>query len=79
MSRLAAKLRQAELDREAAEKVRQAVGEEEEPAPNPRALPLDPDRLRGIPAVGRLAGGSAIRGSDPVRALLAKERRRQRA
>ena len=34
----------------------------------------DSRKLRGIPAIGRGAGG-AIAGTDPMRALLAKERR----
>jgi hypothetical protein len=38
----------------------------------------DPSRLRGLPAIGRGSSG-AVRGTDPERALLAKERReRQR-
>ncbi len=37
----------------------------------------DPRRLRGIPAAARGAGG-AIFGTDPLRALLAKERRRRK-
>ena len=36
--------------------------------------PLDHRRLRGIPRVGRGVSG-AIGGTDPMRALLAKERR----
>lgn len=36
----------------------------------------DPARQRGIPIVGRSGYGGAIPGSDPVRALLAKERGR---
>jgi hypothetical protein len=35
----------------------------------------EPSRLRGLPAIGRNVSG-AVRGSDPVRALLAKEARR---
>jgi hypothetical protein len=37
----------------------------------------DLDRLRGLPAIGRNVSG-AMAGSDPSRALLAKERRRGR-
>ena len=37
----------------------------------------DPRRLRGLPAVGRGCGG-AIFGTDPLRALIAKESRRRR-
>jgi hypothetical protein len=36
----------------------------------------DGRRMRGMPAVGRGTSG-AVFGSDPLRALLAKERRRQ--
>jgi hypothetical protein len=36
----------------------------------------EPARLRGLPAIGRNVSG-AIPGTDPVRALLAKERRRR--
>ena len=38
------------------------------------AAPGDWRRLRGVPAVGRGIGGT-IAGTDPLRALLAKERR----
>jgi hypothetical protein len=38
----------------------------------------DPRRLRGLPGIGRNVSG-AVSGSDPVRALLAKERQRARA
>jgi hypothetical protein len=34
----------------------------------------DPARLRGLPAIGRNVSGSTVH-TDPVRALLAKERR----
>jgi hypothetical protein len=37
----------------------------------------DPRRLRGLPAVGRGSGG-AIHGTNPLHALLAKERTRRR-
>lgn len=37
----------------------------------------DPRRLRGLPAIGRNVSGATIH-TDPVRALLAKERRSQR-
>ncbi len=36
----------------------------------------DPRRLRGLPAVGRGTGGTVF-GTDPLRALIAKESRRQ--
>ena len=38
----------------------------------------DPARLRGLPAIGRGVSGSTVE-TDPVRALLAKERRRRPA
>jgi hypothetical protein len=38
----------------------------------------DSERLRGLPAIGRGCGGGAMRGTDPLRALLAKERRSPR-
>jgi hypothetical protein len=38
----------------------------------------DGRRLRGIPVVGRSTAGGAIPGTDPLRALLAKERGRRR-
>jgi hypothetical protein len=52
--------------------VRQAV--DEAPAAGATA-PGDSRRLRGIPAVGRGTTG-AVFGSDPLRALLARESRR---
>ena len=36
----------------------------------------DPERLRGLPAIGRNVSG-AIRGSDPLGALIRKENRRR--
>lgn len=36
------------------------------------------DRRRGLPLIGRGNGGGASPGTDPVRALLAKKRRRRR-
>jgi hypothetical protein len=51
------------------------LGEEAPPAGWTGATaPGDRRRLRGIPAVSRGTSG-AIAGTDPVRALLAKERR----
>jgi hypothetical protein len=35
-------------------------------------------RMRGVPCVGRGGAGGAIAGSDPLKALLAKERRTRR-
>lgn len=55
------------------------TGEPLPEAPDARTLTSvthgDPARLRGIPAVSRLTSG-AIHGTDPMRALLAKDRRR---
>jgi hypothetical protein len=84
VSRLAAAFRKAELDREAARKVREALEAGEEPPPNPRALAGDPIRLRGLPAVGgRGSVGGAIRGTRPdhevIRRLDGGKRRRARA
>lgn len=46
---------------------------------NPRAAPNDPVRLRGVPVVGgRGALGGAIKGTQPLAEVLARERRRQR-
>ncbi len=59
----------------------EAKVDDEEVVANPRAAGGDPARLRGLPAIGRNVAG-AIPGSDPLRALIAKEnrngRRRQR-
>jgi hypothetical protein len=68
----------AELDAQAAQRVREALeaGEALDPPPNPRAHPNDAVRLRGIPAIGRGVSG-AIGGTDPVRALEHKEGRRR--
>jgi hypothetical protein len=73
-------MRAIELDREAAAKVAAAIenGEPPDPGPNPRAAPLDPIRIRGLPAF-RSGWPAAVAGSDPVRELLAKERRQKRA
>lgn len=38
----------------------------------------DRARLRGLPAVGAGCGSGAVRGSDPLYALLDKESRRER-
>jgi hypothetical protein len=38
----------------------------------------DARRMRGLPCVGRGGAGGAIAGTDPLRALLAKERGRRR-
>ncbi|MDF2752294.1 MAG: hypothetical protein K0S82_677 [Gaiellaceae bacterium] len=50
-----------------------------ESAPSPRIFSAtaggDAHRLRGIPAHAKGTGGGAIAGTDPIRALLARERR----
>ena len=53
--------------------VQEAVDEEPESTAGATAGG-DGRKLRGIPAIGRGAPG-AIRGTDPLRALLQKERR----
>ncbi len=60
----------------------EAKVDDEEVVANPRAAGGDPRRLRGIPVVGNRGVGGAVAGTDPLRALMAKEnrngRRRQR-
>ena len=61
---------EAKLDR-----ILRTVGERVEPASTAGATaPGDGRKMRGIPIVGRSTAGGAIPGSDPVRAVLAKER-----
>jgi hypothetical protein len=72
----------AELDaRNAATlaRIEQETATSDEPVVTTQGATLagDPARLRGIPAVGRGCAG-AMAGTDPVRALLAKERSRRR-
>ncbi len=55
----------------------EAKVDDEEVVANPRAAGGDPARLRGLPAIGRSVAG-AIPGSDPLRALIAKENRNGR-
>jgi hypothetical protein len=69
-----------ELERRAdAKKLARILVESGEAAPTAttitRVSHADPDRLRGLPAVGR-GCSSTMPGTDPLRALLAKERRR---
>jgi hypothetical protein len=57
-------------------------GGEDPPATNGKPLTRsadghDPERLRGLPAIGRNVSG-AIRGTDPVGALLRSENGRRR-
>jgi len=60
------------------EEIVREVGEAEEPPAVAGATAAgDERRLRGIPAISRGTSG-AIAGSDPLRALLQKERRRGR-
>jgi len=46
--------------------------QEEELAPNPRAMPGDRIRARGVPIIGRVGGAGAIPGSEPLPATLRK-------
>jgi hypothetical protein len=61
-------------------KLAQILLETGEPAPPPQSAgataPGDGRRLRGIPAVGKGSAGTMF-GTDPLRALLAKEQRRR--
>jgi hypothetical protein len=50
-------------------KVNRAVGDAEPVLPNPRALPNDARRLRGIPAIGRNVAGEVF-GSRPDREVV---------
>jgi hypothetical protein len=50
-------------------KVDRAVRISEPVLPNPRALPNDPTRLRGIPAIGRNVAGEVF-GSRPDREVV---------
>jgi len=61
------------------QKVAKIVGESVEPSNSAGATAGgDGRRLRGIPIHARGTGGGAMFGSDPVTALLAKERSRGR-
>ena len=64
--------RMLEQQRRTLERILAEIGDEET-----ATAAGDPRRLRGIPAVGRGTSG-AVFGSDPLRALLAKESRRRR-
>ncbi|MEO5576454.1 MAG: hypothetical protein ABIR67_15130 [Gaiellaceae bacterium] len=57
--------------------VAQATNVDEPLVADPRVAAGDPARLRGLPAIGPNVSG-AMAGTDPVRALLAKESRRRR-
>jgi hypothetical protein len=57
--------------------VREAGGDDEPATAAGATAPGDARRLRGIPAVGR-GSSSTMSGTDPLRALLAKEARRRR-
>ncbi len=69
---------QQALDTAKVTRILAEVGEPEEPASVAGATAAgDGRKLRGIPAIGRGTSG-AVAGSDPVAALLSKERRRER-
>lgn len=50
-----------------------AIGQLAAPNIKAKIVTPSPGELRGIPVVGRAGGAGAIRGSDPVGALLGKE------
>ncbi len=76
LPRFLAHLQKVEDARKLARIVLEAGGDEEPPKQSAGATSGgDWERLRGLPAIGRGVSG-AIRGTDPVRALIAKERRR---
>ena len=66
-----------EQQRRTLERILAEIGDEETATAAGATAAGDPRRLRGIPAVGRGTSG-AVFGSDPLRALLAKESRRHR-
>jgi hypothetical protein len=51
------------------DRVKKAVGDAQPVLPNPRALPNDATRLRGIPAIGRNVAGEVF-GSRPDREVI---------
>lgn len=70
----------AELDAANARMMMRIALETADDVPMRRGATAGGDRrkLRGLPAVGRGCGGGAIAGSDPLGALLARERRAKR-
>ena len=56
--------------------MREVDGRQADPKPVNGAGGGDPRRMRGFPIVGVRGAGGTSPGTDPVRALLAKERRR---
>ena len=69
-----------EMLAEQARVLRQALVENPDAElPKPGALPGDPRALRGIPAIeGRGSVGSAIKGTQPLTEVIAREERRRR-
>ena len=65
MSRLLARIQRAELERQQAAAVADALRETGQRITAPRGAPADPARLRGIPMIGGAAG--AIPGTMPPR------------
>ena len=69
------KIRDEAEDEAKLDRILRTVDDYVEPASTTGATaPGDGRKMRGIPIVGRSTAGGAIPGSDPVRALLAKER-----
>lgn len=79
MSRLAAKLRQVELDAEAGRKLLQAIEEadDDDVLPNPFAKIGDPVRMRGFPLMAPGVGGT-MRGTSPLGEVIRRENQRER-
>jgi hypothetical protein len=79
VSRLAAKLRQAELDAEAGRKILEAVqqADTDDVQPDPFAKIGDQARMRGVPCLGRGVGGT-MRGTSPLGELIRRENQRER-
>jgi hypothetical protein len=77
---LASWFRRVELDRIAEADVARAIreaGADALPHPN-RHVPGDPARLRGLPLLVRGGMGGAVKGSDPLREVLRREREQER-
>jgi hypothetical protein len=78
LPRFYAYLQKIEDEKRLAEIILESGGEETEaPKLTRSADGHDPSRLRGLPAVGRNVTG-AIRGTDPLRALIQQENGRRR-
>lgn len=69
MSRLHARIQRLELERQQQAAVARALRESAPVRGWVTSTGADPQRLRGIPAIGRSVSG-AIRGTDPERAVV---------